>query len=410
MRISWRVVLDRRATRGVLSGRVDTVLRWMEWLEAEGKVERYPDIAVHGALTYALLGPPERSGAMGRGRRAGNARPASLPTAARWRACWRISTPCSAGTASTRCGATRAQLERAQPVQPLSARRCCTPKESRTSWRATSSRPLARIPRPRLRRSDSRRRPRRSLAVVLAERGIVAIERDDSARSGAARATRSSYLDDGSFDEYWTSAAVYAWLARVALHRGDGPLARPSRRPCTAARLRRCSTYVLPVSRCRHCSSSPHPRRAGRPRRRAGRLAPGSTTSSSTAPISACWWSRPSRSPGGHRDVQEAKPSGVVPPRPRPPRSCDSSASCRRTSRWREIGDRLYVSRNTVKTPGGLDLPEARCVVAGGRRRAGPGAGPARQRCSRLSGGAPTRLRRRRAPSARAFGRLCPRR
>ena len=40
------------------SGRSDTVLRWMEWFEANGLVERYPAIAVHGALMYALVGRP----------------------------------------------------------------------------------------------------------------------------------------------------------------------------------------------------------------------------------------------------------------------------------------------------------------------------------------------------------------
>ena len=38
------------------SGRIDTVLRWMEWVEAEQLVDRYPAVAVHGALIYALLG------------------------------------------------------------------------------------------------------------------------------------------------------------------------------------------------------------------------------------------------------------------------------------------------------------------------------------------------------------------
>ena len=42
----------------------------------------------------------------GRGGRARGQRRASSPTAARWRARWRISAPCSAATASTRCATT----------------------------------------------------------------------------------------------------------------------------------------------------------------------------------------------------------------------------------------------------------------------------------------------------------------
>ena len=40
------------------SGRSDTVLRWMEWFEANNLIERFPAIAVHGALMYALAGRP----------------------------------------------------------------------------------------------------------------------------------------------------------------------------------------------------------------------------------------------------------------------------------------------------------------------------------------------------------------
>jgi LuxR family maltose regulon positive regulatory protein len=40
------------------SGRVDTVLRWIEWFDNQQLVERYPAVAVHGALIVALLGRP----------------------------------------------------------------------------------------------------------------------------------------------------------------------------------------------------------------------------------------------------------------------------------------------------------------------------------------------------------------
>ena len=38
------------------SGRLDTVLRWMEWFSANDLIESQPAIAVHGALIYALIG------------------------------------------------------------------------------------------------------------------------------------------------------------------------------------------------------------------------------------------------------------------------------------------------------------------------------------------------------------------
>ncbi len=40
------------------SGRVDTVLGWVEWLEDKPWVEHYSAVAVHGALIFALAGKP----------------------------------------------------------------------------------------------------------------------------------------------------------------------------------------------------------------------------------------------------------------------------------------------------------------------------------------------------------------
>jgi LuxR family transcriptional regulator, maltose regulon positive regulatory protein len=41
-----------------VSGRVETVLRWMEWLGDVTSAEHYGAIAVHGSLSFALLGQP----------------------------------------------------------------------------------------------------------------------------------------------------------------------------------------------------------------------------------------------------------------------------------------------------------------------------------------------------------------
>ena len=38
------------------SGRVDTVLRWMQWLEGHPSATHYAAVMAHGALIYALLG------------------------------------------------------------------------------------------------------------------------------------------------------------------------------------------------------------------------------------------------------------------------------------------------------------------------------------------------------------------
>jgi LuxR family maltose regulon positive regulatory protein len=81
--------------------------------------------------------------------------------------------------------------------------------------------------------------------VVLAERGIVALERGDWPAAEVIAARALEITQDGEFDDYWTSALVYAWCARVASHRGDVAHARDL--VLRATRLRTLLTHVLPV-------------------------------------------------------------------------------------------------------------------------------------------------------------------
>ena len=83
------------------------------------------------------------------------------------------------------------------------------------------------------------------LPVVLAERGIVAIVREDWYEADAFADQALAFVQDGSLDRYWTSALVYALVARCALHRGDLPRAREY--VARAARLRPLLSYALPV-------------------------------------------------------------------------------------------------------------------------------------------------------------------
>ena len=83
------------------------------------------------------------------------------------------------------------------------------------------------------------------LPVVLAERGIVAITRDDWQEAEAFADQALAFVQDGSLDRYWTSALVYAFGARCALHRGE---LEPAREYVSrAARLRPLLSYALPV-------------------------------------------------------------------------------------------------------------------------------------------------------------------
>ncbi len=70
------------------SGRLDTVLRWMEWFSDHGLLERQPAVAVHGALIFALVGQAGRRRALGRGGATHDRHAACRPTATRWRERW----------------------------------------------------------------------------------------------------------------------------------------------------------------------------------------------------------------------------------------------------------------------------------------------------------------------------------
>ena len=52
-------------------------------------------------------------------------------------------------------------------------------------------------------------------------------------------------MEAGHFDDYWTSALVYAWAARAALHRGN--ISQGRFYLGRAARLRPLLSYALPV-------------------------------------------------------------------------------------------------------------------------------------------------------------------
>jgi LuxR family maltose regulon positive regulatory protein len=81
--------------------------------------------------------------------------------------------------------------------------------------------------------------------VVLVERCGIAAGRDDWAQAVALADRALEIIRGGQFDAYWTSALVYAWAARAALYRGDLSGARDHLG--RAAGLRPLLTHALPV-------------------------------------------------------------------------------------------------------------------------------------------------------------------
>jgi LuxR family maltose regulon positive regulatory protein len=81
--------------------------------------------------------------------------------------------------------------------------------------------------------------------LILAEQCGVAAERNDWPEVTTLAQRAAAIVEDGRFGDYWTSALVYAWASRAAAYRGDTLQARFSLG--RAARLRPLLTYALPV-------------------------------------------------------------------------------------------------------------------------------------------------------------------
>ena len=225
------------------SGRADTVLRWMKWFEDQGLVERYPGIAVHGALMFALMGQPGETErwavAAERAPSGGTLDDGNTVDGDR---CVPSGAP---GPRRRRRHATRRadRLERAQPCESLPgddglhrgrvppARR--RPRPGRRDPRPRASTP----PGPPASNPSSPSCSRRAASSPSSE--------TTGTRPRPSRTRPAAVMREGHFDDYWTSALVYAWMARVALHRGD--VVRGREHVARAARLRRLLTYALPV-------------------------------------------------------------------------------------------------------------------------------------------------------------------
>ena len=159
-----------------------------------------------------------------------------------------------------------------------------------------------------------------------------------------SRSEAGALLASGDFDDYWTSALVYAWLARVAVHRGEIELARDH--VARAARLRHLLTYAVPVVSALALLEMAH-----------AYIVLGDTSGGRTVLRQL-------------RDIVQQRPKlGVLPEQADELRATSSTdaagapgVSSLTTAElrlvpylsthlsFREIGERLYISRHTVKS------------------------------------------------------------
>jgi LuxR family transcriptional regulator, maltose regulon positive regulatory protein len=236
-----RLVLDL-AQPVWASGRVDTVQHWMAWFERERALERYPAIAVHGALIFALLGQPEDTERWAAVARRGS--PAgTLPDGSTMRSLLAYLRAILAGDGveAMRRDA-RASLEGLSATSPYRA----TMRHTEGIAYLLVGRPERADPILAEAFEDAVGTPALPLAaLVLAERSIAAIDQHDWSRAGERTDRALDLVRDGQFEHYWTSALVFATAARTALHRGEPRQARQL--VAEAARLRPLLNYALPV-------------------------------------------------------------------------------------------------------------------------------------------------------------------
>ena len=224
------------------SGRIKTVLRWMEWLGDVTSAEHYGAIAAHGSLIFALLGQPAEAE-----RWAAAAERASstgiLPDGSTIEAtlAYLRAILCRSGIAEMRRDA-RIAWEGLSPASPYRATMLYTegvadllegdperaePTLARALDLAThfGALPVA--------------------GLILAQQCSVAAERNDWPEVTTLARRAAAIVDDGQFGDYFTSALVYAWASRAAAHEGDATQARFYLG--RASRLRPLLTYALPM-------------------------------------------------------------------------------------------------------------------------------------------------------------------
>jgi LuxR family transcriptional regulator, maltose regulon positive regulatory protein len=224
------------------SGRVETVQRWMEWLSDVTAAEHFGAIATHGSLIFALLGRPSEAerwaAAVERASPVGILPDGSTMegTLAYLRAIL-----CRNGIDQMRRDAQMAR----DGLSPSSPYRVTMLYTEGVSYLLQDDPTRAG---PILARAAADATAAGSLplaALIMAEQCTVAAESGDWAEVTALAQQAVTIVEDGRLGDYWTSALVYAWATRAALHSKDVTKARFYLG--RASRLRPLLTYVLPV-------------------------------------------------------------------------------------------------------------------------------------------------------------------
>jgi LuxR family transcriptional regulator, maltose regulon positive regulatory protein len=224
------------------SGRVETVLRWMERLGDVTAAEHHGAIAAHGSLFAALLGQPGEAerwvAAAERAIPAGTLPDGSTMegTLAYMRACL-----CRNGAAEMRRD-TQIAWDGLSPASPYRATMLYT---EGLSYLLEDDPDRADPILARALDASVHLGAPPLTGLILAQRCSVAAQRHSWSEVTSLAQRAVAIVQAGRFDDYWTSALVYAWAARAALHQGN--ISQGRLYLGRASRLRPLLTYALPV-------------------------------------------------------------------------------------------------------------------------------------------------------------------
>jgi LuxR family maltose regulon positive regulatory protein len=239
-RVAW--LLERCIQPAHQSGRVATAERWLEWLERHGALEQYPAVAVLGGLIAAIQGRPgeaeRRVDAAERGNYEGALADGSGSIES-WLALLRALL-CRRGVVRMRADAERAvqTLARESRFRPTSMVLLGI-----SSWLAGEGDQADDL------FADAAREgfelgAQLAAWTALGQRAVVAIEREAWIEAAAFSDQAVVLVRRSRMEGYPVSTFVYAVAARVALHREDTPGAREFL--ARAQRLRPRLTYAIP--------------------------------------------------------------------------------------------------------------------------------------------------------------------
>jgi LuxR family maltose regulon positive regulatory protein len=230
------------------AGRADTVRRWLAWFEDHGLIDRYTPVAVLGAWLQALDGRPA-----GAERWADAAEhPIPAPDAKVG-----AQTPPDGSTMASHLAMVRGLLCRdGVDRMRADAQAALAGLSPASPWQATALllEGIAVLLDGQADRADpilahavevgAHVGGLAATATALAERCLLAIHRDDWAQAETLAEQALATLQAGQLDDYIMSSIVHAVTARTALHRGSVPAAREHL--AGAARLRPLLTQAIP--------------------------------------------------------------------------------------------------------------------------------------------------------------------